>query len=110
MRLLNKIIRLPSIFLIIILLIAFVLRVNNLNYNSPFLDEAMHIKLGKKVLADSWAEEAPFSWVGGLPLFYPRLSAYAYKVGGILGSRSPSRKTSRLRQGWVEDRVMPRPS
>ena len=87
MRLLNKIIRLPSLFLIIILLIAFVLRVNNLNYNSPFLDEAMHIKLGKKVLADSWAEEAPFSWVGGLPLFYPRLSAYAYKVGGILGSR-----------------------
>jgi len=87
MHLVNKLIRLPSLPLIIILLIAFILRVNNLNFNSPFLDEAIHIRLGKKVLTGSWAAEAPFSWVGGLPLFYPQITALAYKLAGLVGSR-----------------------
>lgn len=71
---------------ILIVIISFLIRIYNLNYNSPFLDEAQYIVLGDKVLADHWQEGDPFSWVGGMPLFYPPLSAF-FANFGILGAR-----------------------
>ena len=71
---------------ILIVLISFLIRIYNLNYNSPFLDEAQYIVLGDKVLAGHWQEGDPFSWVGGMPLFYPPLSAF-FANFGILGAR-----------------------
>src|SRR3989344_3910157 len=76
----------PTGILALILLISLAIRVYNLNYNSPFLDEAQYIVLGQKVLAGHWQESNPFSWVGGMPLFYPTLSAI-FGVFGIIGSR-----------------------
>ncbi|OGY26539.1 MAG: hypothetical protein A2Z42_01435 [Candidatus Woykebacteria bacterium RBG_19FT_COMBO_43_10] len=82
----KSIIRFPTGLIILIILISFGIRVYNLNYNSPFLDEAQYIVLGKKVLAGHWQEADPFSWVGGMPLFYPTISAI-FSFFGILGSR-----------------------
>lgn len=77
---------LTLLILIVILFVSFSLRIFNLNYNSPFLDEAQYIVLGQKVLAGHWQESNPFSWVGGMPLFYPTLSAI-FGVFGVFGSR-----------------------
>ncbi|MCH7951813.1 glycosyltransferase family 39 protein [Patescibacteria group bacterium] len=67
--------------------ISFFLRVQNLSYNSPFIDEAIYVVLGQKVLNGTWQAENPFAWVGGMPLFYPSFSALSYRVSGILGPR-----------------------
>jgi 4-amino-4-deoxy-L-arabinose transferase-like glycosyltransferase len=77
----------PFIPLAVVLLAAFGIRVYHLNYNSPFLDEAQYIVLGRKVLAGHWQEAAPFSWVGGLPLLYPPIAAVFAFFGGVLGAR-----------------------
>lgn len=80
--------RTPKIpVLLVISVIAFLVRVVNLNYNSPFSDEAQYIVLGRKVIAGHWQEETPFSWVGGMPLFYPALSAVFASFGGVVGAR-----------------------
>ena len=71
----------------LILLVGFLLRVIHLNYNSPFVDEAQYVVLGQKILAGRSEEEAPFSWVGGIPYFYPPLSALFSLAGGVLGAR-----------------------
>lgn len=65
---------------------SFSIRVYNLNYNSPFLDEAQYIVLGQKVLAGHWQESNPFSWVGGMPLLYPPLAAI-FGTFGYIGAR-----------------------
>jgi len=70
----------------VVLIYAFLLRIYNLNYNSPFLDEAQYLILGRKVLVGHWQESNPFAWVGGMPLFYPTLSA-VFGFWGITGSR-----------------------
>src|SRR3989344_293905 len=75
-----------KVFIFLIILIAFTIRTYNLNYNSAFLDEAQYLVLGKKVLAGHWQESNPFSWVGGMPLFYPALSAI-FGSFGIIGAR-----------------------
>lgn len=72
--------------LFLILFFSFLIRLYNLNYNSPFLDEAIYLVLGRKVLAGHWQEAAPFGWVGGMPLFYPAISAL-FGTFGILGAR-----------------------
>lgn len=77
----------PTGLLLLILLVSFCIRVINLNYNSPFLDEAIYQTLGKQVLAWQWQVEDPYAWVGGNPLFYPTLSAIFSFFGGIVGSR-----------------------
>ncbi len=77
-----------NLLLALVLVAAFLIRVINLNYNSPFLDEAIYIQVGLKALSgqiDETLESA--SWVGGLPLFYPVLSASLYSVGGLLLTR-----------------------
>jgi len=73
--------------LTLIIIGAFFLRIINLDYNSPFVDEAIYLQLGRKVLTNTWAEVGPFMWVGGMPLFYPPLSAIAGFFGGVIGSR-----------------------
>jgi len=83
LRLLTKF---PTAPLILIVVVSFAIRAYNLGYNSPFLDEAQYLVLGKKVLAGHWQEANPFSWVGGMPLFYPPLSAF-FGNFGILGAR-----------------------
>jgi len=71
-----------------ILLLAFLVRVINLNYNSPFLDEAIYVVLGKKILSGNFAEVASsITWVGGFPFFYPTISAIFFSIGGILATR-----------------------
>ena len=86
MKKLKLLIKFPTAPLVLIILISFVIRVYNLSYNSPFLDEAIYLVLGKEVLGGHWQEAAPFSWVGGMPLFYPPLSAI-FGNFGIIGAR-----------------------
>src|SRR3990167_2069636 len=74
--------------LIVILLSAFLIRIINLNYNSPFLDEAIYINLGKEFWKGHWSELfSDISWVGGFPFFYPPISAIFHAAGGIVASR-----------------------
>ena len=74
--------------LALILLAAFLIRTLNLNYNSPFLDEAIYINLGKIFWKGHWSELfGDISWVGGFPFFYPPLSAMFHALGGIIASR-----------------------
>src|SRR3990167_4577110 len=74
--------------LIVILLSAFLIRTINLNYNSPFLDEAIYINLGREFWAGKWHDLAQsIAWVGGLPFFYPPLTAAFHAIGGIIASR-----------------------
>src|SRR3989344_170745 len=74
--------------LALILLAAFLIRTLNLNYNSPFLDEAIYINLGKIFWKGHWSELfGDISWVGGFPFFYPPLSAMVHALGGIIASR-----------------------
>jgi len=77
-----------NLLLILIIIAAFEVRVVNLNYNSPFLDEATYIFQGLLILKGSINEVINnISWIGGFPLFYPFLSSLFYKLGGIVGSR-----------------------
>ena len=78
--------KIPHFILAAIILFAFAIRIYNLHYNSPFLDEAQYIVLGQKVLTGHWQEANPFSWVGGVPLFYPPLAAL-FGMFGITGAR-----------------------
>src|SRR4051812_19070423 len=77
-----------SLPLAVVFILALAIRVVNLNYNSPFNDEAIYIVLGKMglFLRDWWTYNAQ-SWVAGLPYLYPSFSALAYVTGGIVGSR-----------------------
>jgi 4-amino-4-deoxy-L-arabinose transferase-like glycosyltransferase len=72
----------------VVILLAFGLRVFNLNYNSPFLDEAIYIQVGLPSLQGQIEQTVKSSsWIGGFPLIYPFLSALFYSVGGIFLSR-----------------------
>src|SRR3989344_7587039 len=74
--------------LAIILVLAFLIRIINLNYNSPFLDEAIYINLGKEFWKGHWSELfSDISWVGGFPFFYPPISAIFHAAVGIVASR-----------------------
>src|SRR3990167_3383639 len=74
--------------LAIILVLAFLIRIINLNYNSPFLDEAIYINLGKEFWKGHWSELfSDISWVWGFPFFYPPISAIFHALGGIVASR-----------------------
>lgn len=73
---------------LMVIVAALVVRVINLNYNSPFNDEAIYVVVGKMGLFyRDWSELAPFEWMAGLPIFYPPLSTLAHEIGGIVSSR-----------------------
>ncbi|OGM13646.1 hypothetical protein A3A76_02900 [Candidatus Woesebacteria bacterium RIFCSPLOWO2_01_FULL_39_23] len=67
---------------------ALIVRIINLNYNTPFNDEAIYVVVGKMGLfANDWWSYGARLWMAGLPYLYPSLTAMAYQVGGIIGSR-----------------------
>lgn len=74
-----------SIFL---MLLALPLRLINLNYNSAFNDEAIYIIVGLMGIfeRDWWTYNAS-AWIPGVQYFYPSITAIAYNIGGIVGSR-----------------------
>lgn len=77
------------VFLLFIITgLSFGLRIYNLNYNSPFNDEAIYIVLGRLGIfqGDWWIYNAA-SWMAGQPYVYPSMTAIAYMSGGIVASR-----------------------
>lgn len=77
-----------NLLLPIIILLAFAVRIINLSYNSPFRDEAIYIVLGKLGVFDhDWWSYNAQSWLGGSLYIYPIITALAYAIGGITGSR-----------------------
>lgn len=77
-----------SFFLALILISALTIRLINLNYNSPFNDEAIYVVIGKMgVFAGDWGTYNAANWTAGLLNLYPAISALSYSSGGILGSR-----------------------
>jgi hypothetical protein len=88
MTLFSKILNFEKLFLLLILLFAFLVRVYNLNFNSAFLDEAMYVVIGQKILEGRIMENLDaVSWVGGFPFVYPPVSAIFYNFGGLLATR-----------------------
>lgn len=78
----------PLILIVFLLVFSFVIRIINLNYNSPFNDEAIYVVIGKMgVFQKDWWTYSSVNWVAGLPYIYPSLSALAYTSGGIIGTR-----------------------
>ncbi|MFA6250132.1 MAG: glycosyltransferase family 39 protein [Candidatus Shapirobacteria bacterium] len=77
-----------SFLLPVILLFALIARLANLNYNSPFNDEAIYSVVGKLALyqGDWWSYNAK-SWMGGHPYIYPTLSAAATIGQSMVGPR-----------------------
>jgi len=72
----------------LVLLAGFFIRAVNLNFNSPFLDEAIYINLGRQFWSGNWSSlSESISWVGGFPFFYPPLAAAFFAFGGIVTSR-----------------------
>src|SRR6266852_5974158 len=76
------------IVLLLILSVAFAVRFYNLNYNSPFSDEATYIVIGRLGIfqGDWWTYNAS-AWLAGFPYIYPPMTAIASMTAGILGSR-----------------------
>lgn len=77
--------------LLAVVALALFLRVYNLNYNSPTLDESSYILIGKLgVFSANWFEYNPATWMGGAFFLYPSFSALASLFGGIVGARALS--------------------
>ncbi len=77
-----------NLVLAFIILGAFIVRIINLNYNSPFNDEAIYIVIGRMGLFenDFYTYNAR-SWMAGVPYIYPVITSLAYYMGNIVGSR-----------------------
>lgn len=73
---------------IFIIAAAAAVRLYNLDYNTPFTDEAIYIVIGKLGLFEGdWSSYNTQAWMAGFPYLYPSLSALAYSTGGIVASR-----------------------
>src|SRR3989344_1864897 len=73
---------------VMVFIFAFLVRFINLNYNSPFNDEAIYVVVGQSGLfLGDWVSYNAASWMAGHPYFYPSITAIAYKIGGIAQSR-----------------------
>jgi hypothetical protein len=60
----------------------------NLNYNSPFNDEAIYIVIGKMGLFQKgWDIYGAKNWIAGHPYFYPVMAALSHVFQGIAGPR-----------------------
>ncbi len=71
-----------------VLLVALVVRVWNINYNSPFSDEAIYIVIGRLGLFhQDWGTYNAANWIPGLVYLYPSLAALGFVTGGLLGVR-----------------------
>lgn len=80
--------KLFSTISVILFCIFFITRIINLNYNSPFGDEAIYIVIGRLgIFHGDWDSLNPLTWMGGIPYLYPSLSALFYKISGLAASR-----------------------
>ncbi|OGM13317.1 hypothetical protein A3D84_01140 [Candidatus Woesebacteria bacterium RIFCSPHIGHO2_02_FULL_42_20] len=67
-----------------IIFIALILRAINLDYNSPFNDEAIYAVIGfDGVYKKDWETLDAFTWMAGSPYVYPVVNSVSYKLGGI---------------------------
>lgn len=83
-----KIIKNTSLYIFVVLFFSFISKIIDLNYNSPFGDEAVYIAIGNSILFKwNWALYNSASWLGGHTYFYPVLSSIAYFFNGIVGAR-----------------------
>ena len=74
--------------LALVLSYAFLLRVINLDYNTPFIDEASSVIIGRMgVFQNDWHTYNAINWFSGHPFFEPVISGITYSVAGITGSR-----------------------
>lgn len=72
---------------ILVVGIALLIRLANLSFNAPFIDEALYIVLGKKIILSHDIGSDPFSWISGMPYLYPSLAGLSYMIGGLVGAR-----------------------
>lgn len=78
----------PYNLLILIVIVSFVIRFYNLNFNSIFVDEAAYIVIGQKILSGNLKEVInDITWVGGFPFVYPFFAGLFYEIGGIIATR-----------------------
>jgi len=78
----------PSVLFWLVILLTLLVHIINIGYNSPSNDEAVYIWIGQNALyKGQWALYNTASWVGGHSYFYPTITAIAYSIGGIVGSR-----------------------
>lgn len=77
-----------QLLLICLLVLSLILRLYNINYNSPFNDEAIYQVIGNLGVYkwDWYSYNAP-AWVAGSIFVYPTLSALAGSFGGVVGAR-----------------------
>jgi 4-amino-4-deoxy-L-arabinose transferase-like glycosyltransferase len=76
------------LILSIILFASTAIRIYNLNYNSPFSDEAIYVVIGRMGLFQfDWGSYNASAWVAGSVYIYPVMSALSYMLFGIVGSR-----------------------
>ena len=77
-----------TLLLFLITMASFISKVINLNYNSPFNDEAIYVVVGKLgIFQWDWSTYNARAWMAGLPYIYPSLTALAHTSFGIIGSR-----------------------
>ncbi len=84
----KKYVTVSNTVLVGVLIFSVMIRLFNLNYNSPFLDEASYIIHGKNMLQGKGESGFGFDWIGGMPFLYPVISTIFYNIGGIVGSRA----------------------
>ena len=67
-------------------------KLDNLNYISPYLnDESVYVIIGKMGLFENdWETYDAESWIQSNQYFYPSVSALAYTLGGMEGTRALS--------------------
>lgn len=84
----EKLLKNHSFYIWAVLIVSFLSKVFNLNYNSPSSDEAVYIAIGNSILFKwNWAIYNTASWVGGHTYFYPIITSIAHYYNGISGSR-----------------------
>lgn len=67
---------------------SFYWRSTNLNYNTPFNDEAIYVVVGRMGLFQGdWQSYSAVNWMAGHPYFYTTIAALSYATKGIFGSR-----------------------
>ena len=77
-----------QLLLIGLLVVSLFSRLYNINYNSPFNDEAIYQVIGNLgVFKWDWVSYNAPAWVAGSIFVYPTFSALAGSLGGVLGAR-----------------------
>ncbi len=77
-----------SYTLLVLLAFSFLVRAQNLNYNSAFIDEATSIIVGRLgIFQGDWWSYNAFNWMSGNPVMNPALSGITYVFGGLMASR-----------------------